>query len=111
MDSKEKINLITELLNVYPLSSSAKNNCISFIELLPQQYIKSLNIEDIYPSNHGTLFFEWVKGRELVSVEIGDELIGFYSKNLPIKIAEDGILFNNIIPNEILNALEIILNK
>ncbi len=82
-----KIELIKEQLNSFlinsdvdlKISSDVYNNSYSIIEELYPSIYDSLSLDDIYPSNYGTLIFDWEKENgDIFSLEIGSESLGYF---------------------------------
>lgn len=90
-------------------SNTVLRNSFMLLEVLPSHYKELLSVDDITPSSHGTISFDWVSDDEntFVSVEIGKFSVGFFAK-LPEEemIHNDRIKWEGKIPTELLTALE-----
>lgn len=61
-------------------SEKTINNAIEFLNKINFIYLKKiLPNECITPSSHGTIVIDWYYKKNLLSVEIGDDKIGWYS--------------------------------
>jgi hypothetical protein len=84
------------------------NNSLSFLHCLPESAFTNLTKDNIVATPYGTIVFDIEKDDDLVSVEIGDSKIGFFTdfanrSNLP---PLEGTSFNqNHLPLELLKAL------
>jgi hypothetical protein len=85
-------------------SIQVMNNAVHFLYTIPKSYRNLLSEESIVPTPYGTIVFDWYNEKEeLISIEIGEEKLGFFtelpkaknpfSNNLPI--------FNYYLPKEI----------
>lgn len=88
-----------------PVSKKVILNCKQFIKVLPDSYLRLLNVEEISPSTHGTITIDWETSPSfVVSIEIGKNNSGFFaelpdgsipyndnlgliSKNLPVEFS------------------------
>ena len=83
-------------------------NAVAFLEMLPFEHQKALNIYEIRPTSYGTIVLEWTGGKDsFVSIEIGKSQIGYFSEtpdgeNPFIRNIE---FLKNEIPSSILNTL------
>ena len=57
----------------------AIKNAHHLIETLDRETLKTLNTDAIYPSSYGSLILDFETERGLVSVEIGDKTMGFFT--------------------------------
>lgn len=76
-----------------PPSEEAIQNTIRMIEQLPEYIIFTINKDDISCTAHGTIVIDMSMGEKLLSVEVGDDSMGFF-------LEEDGqiILLRDIEP-------------
>ncbi len=83
-------------------------NANAFISILPLSIANELNENKIIPTPYGTLVFDWEKNSNLISVEIGENEIGFFTEFSDEKnIASEGILFNkNSLPLDLAKAFK-----
>lgn len=76
-----------------PPSEEAIQNTFRLIEQLPEHIISAIDTEDISCTSHGTIVIDMNAGEKLLSVEVGDDSMGFF-------LEEDGqiILLKDIEP-------------
>ena len=60
-------------------NADAVKNAKHLVEILDKEMLKSLNPDDIYPSDYGSVILDFKTHRGLVSVEMGDTTMGFYT--------------------------------
>ena len=60
-------------------NSDAIRNARHLVDILDKEKLKSLHPEDIYASTYGSVIFDFETQRGLVSVEIGDTSMGFFT--------------------------------
>jgi hypothetical protein len=84
------------------------NNSIAFINSLPETVVSDINKDNLIPTPYGTVVIDFSKDKELVSVEIGEKKIGFFSEfedGSDMKM--EGVLFNqDKLPFELLGAIK-----
>lgn len=60
-------------------NKDAVKNARHLIEILNQEMLKTLHPDDIYASDYGSVILDFETHRGLVSVEMGDMTMGFYT--------------------------------
>lgn len=66
--------------NAIPPCSEAISNASKFLSRISVDFIEKITLEDIYPTNHGTVVIDLInQNNEKVSVEFGRTKIGFYT--------------------------------
>lgn len=60
-------------------NGDAVKNAKHLIEVLNKEMLKSLHPDDIYASDYGSVILDFETPRGLVSVEVGDMTMGFYT--------------------------------
>lgn len=84
------------------------NNTIAFISALPQTITSRIKMENLVPTPYGTLVIDMAIKDELISIEVGENKIGFFSEfedGADIKLKEK--LFNqDNLPIELLDAIK-----
>lgn len=60
-------------------NKDAVKNARHLIEILDKEMLKSLHPDDIYASDYGSVILDFGTHRGLVSVEMGDTTMGFYT--------------------------------
>ena len=79
------INKIAELeenwdsLGARKPNKDAVRNAINLVNVLPEDILQCLDPEDVYPSTYGSLVLDFETEKGIVSVETGDESMGFYT--------------------------------
>jgi hypothetical protein len=58
---------------------SVIHNSLAFLKNLPENVISDIKTDDLTPTPYGTLVFDFNNNDDLVSVEIGENQIGFYT--------------------------------
>lgn len=59
----------------------AISNAMNFLKLLPSNYQKLLNLDEVSITPYGTIVLEWFNDeKHFVSIEIGNSKIGFFSE-------------------------------
>ncbi len=77
-----------------PPSEQVIANSIHFLKNLNEKLLSHLEIDNITPTTHGTIDFQWENDDdEYVSVEIGETLLGYMSEN-----KEDGLIYEDDLP-------------
>lgn len=61
------------------IDMSVHSNTKDFLSILDNIFFDYLNEEDIYCTPYGTIVLDFVKDREIVSVEVGERQIGFFT--------------------------------
>lgn len=61
-----------------PPSEEAIQNTIRLIEQLPEYIILAIDTDDISCTSHGTIVIDMNAGEKLLSVEVGDDSMGFF---------------------------------
>lgn len=92
--SFEKLEDNWDNYGAMPPSELALNNCISFFKYLPNKYFRNLNKDDISLTPYGTIILDWSEEGKNISIEIGDNSVGFFSEFDNEKISSEGINFN-----------------
>jgi hypothetical protein len=84
------------------------NNVKLFLTMIPEDYLYSLLPDNIEPTPYGTFVLDFEKNDKLLSIEIGKDKIGFYTKfNNEVKDTLDGDKFDgNEIPGEVWTVFE-----
>lgn len=82
------------------------NNSICFINSLPESIQSEIQPERVVPTPYGTLVFDIEKNQNLISIEVGEKNIGFFSEFSDNKnISIDKVSFNpNNLPVELNTA-------
>ncbi len=83
-------------------------NAVSFMSTLPFSIINDVKQDKITATPYGTLVLNWEKNNQLISVEIGESELGFFSEfvdndNLSI---ESTPFDKNELPKELLSAFK-----
>lgn len=88
------------------------NNAICFLASLPDSYLFYLNTDDIEPTPYGTFVLDFSNKSDLISIEIGKNKVGFYTKFLnETNSNSDGINFDaDNLPKEIMDAFNKMLS-
>lgn len=55
-------------------------NAIKFVTSIHDFYLSHLDIEDVMPTPHGTINFDWYHEDDYICVEIGKNNIGYFSE-------------------------------
>jgi hypothetical protein len=77
------------------LSSNVLNNAIRFISSLPETVLSEVSANSIVPTPYGSIVFDFERGEDLVSVEIGERKIGFFSEfQMSENNSLEGVSFN-----------------
>ncbi len=79
---------------------NASNAIFLINELISESLVKQMH--DFYPNSHGTTTFEWTNNsKEILSVEIGNEIFSFFIKynNQEAKFFNELKFTNEIIKN------------
>ncbi|MBR2507659.1 MAG: hypothetical protein IKB70_12395 [Bacilli bacterium] len=63
-----------------PLELAAYENANHFLDQIDRGILKYLSQESLQPTPYGTVIMDFQKGHDLVSVEIGNDKIGFFTK-------------------------------
>ena len=63
-----------------PLELAAYENANHFLDQVDRNILKYLSQESLQPTPYGTVVMDFQKGRNLVSVEIGNDKIGFFTR-------------------------------
>jgi hypothetical protein len=88
--------------------SRVVSNSIAFLNSLPQSIVSDINKDNLVPTPYGTVVIDLAFNKELVSIEIGETKIGFFSEfedGNDIKL--EGTLFNqDNLPLELLQAIK-----
>lgn len=77
-------------------------------------YTNNLLVDNIAPTTYGTIVFDWYRGDNLLSVEIGDSEIGFFSKiNGEYGPESDGEQFTPpyIVPKNLVEAFSLVVGQ
>ncbi|HEY1018437.1 MAG TPA: hypothetical protein VGE25_05535 [Sediminibacterium sp.] len=82
------------------------NNSIKFASNLPDAIRSEINPESVVATPYGTIVFDIEHNEDLISIEIGEKNIGFFSDfSDSDNISLDGVLFNpNNLPIELVSA-------
>lgn len=92
---------------ITPNQNTIKNS-LSFISSLPETTFVGLNIDDIVATPYGTIVFDITVNNNLVSVEIGESKIGFFTDFVDgsdVPALESAIFNQNTLPLELRTAL------
>jgi hypothetical protein len=88
-------------------------NSRNFVRVLPSAVIEELDKDNVVPTPYGTVVLDWERNGDLVSVEIGESKLGFFSESRgkeSLKISEAN--FNaNALPSELNSAFQIFFRK
>lgn len=114
MELLNKINSLANLLQNWDgfgadaIDRRAILNSNKFIQKLPSFISSKLNKENITPTPYGTVVLDWKVGDELISVEIGETKIGFFSEINELQNPSiEGVPYNeNEIPIELVQAFK-----
>jgi len=88
-------------------SYSVIQNSLKFIKKLSDNLIDNLELDEVTPSNYGTIILEWEKENNYVSIEIGESEIGFFYEIDGVEHIGDSVKFNeNFISREIIIAIQ-----
>jgi hypothetical protein len=71
-----------------PLKEVVENS-IRFLYNFPEVYLNDLDLEDIMPTPHGTMNFDWYNGDNYLCVEIGSQSIGYFHEINGVRWATD----------------------
>lgn len=85
-------------------------NAIQFYRFLPRILQERILTDHISPTPYGTITLEWANGDFFISIEIGENKIGFFSE-LPDGTSpklESKEFNENHIPNELVDAFEVL---
>ena len=82
------------------------NNSILFVNNLPESIQSEIQPEKVVPTPYGTLVFDFEQNQNLISIEVGEKNIGFFSEFSDNKnISLDKVTFNsNNLPIELIKA-------
>lgn len=70
-------------------------NAINFVKLIPDKLTFLLDTDSIVPTSYGTIVFDFEQNDNLISVEIGADLIGYFTEqSTKENFTEPGIEFN-----------------
>lgn len=96
-----------ELEYVQPAPLTIKNT-VSFLASLGDEILLHLTPEDLSVTNYGTVTMEFYFGLDYLSVEVGLDQIGYYTKSniLEIKVLNGKYFDGENIPNEVSSAFE-----
>jgi len=78
------------------------NNALAFVDAIPEYFLSHLDSEDVMPTPHGTINFDWYYGDDYLCVEIGKSNIGYFSEIDGRKIATKA---NTRVTNSDLSAI------
>jgi len=96
--SNDEVNVSAEVLN----------QSIKVLESLYPSFYEKLSDNDIYPSNYGTIIFDWEKSAdEIFSLEIGKNSLGYFIEKNEVdeKQVESLSLDNNKFESSMKNLL------
>ena len=91
-----------------PPYSEAISNASKFLSRVPLDFIEKIALEDIYPTNHGTVVIDLInQNNEKVSIEFGRTKIGFYTDfQSEHNYRLDSVSYNyNNLPPDLLSAV------
>lgn len=94
--------------NAIPTNGKVVVNTMQFFKSIPKILQEKILIDHITPTPYGTITLEWTNNESFVSIEIGENKIGFFSE-LPNGTAPqlESKNFNpNLIPDELVAAFE-----
>lgn len=87
---------------------------IDFLKKIDQKTLSYLDEDDIVPTPYGTIVLDFANGQNLVSIEIGENKIGFFTEFSDGKNSEsEGDVWMNIVSEKLsaaLNRLDSCLN-
>lgn len=92
------------------IDDAAIFNAIRFVSSLPENIIFTLNEENIVPTPYGTIVFDFVSSAGIVSVEIGNQTIGFFTEfqNNPDFVLEKALFNQTNLPVELISAFKVL---
>lgn len=83
------------------------STAIDFIKKLSSKFLSYLQDDDIVPTPYGSIVLDFTKGDNVVSVEIAENKIGFFTDFQNTKNSEsDGDILGERIPDSLLYALK-----
>lgn len=94
--------------NAVALKDQVLINAKRFINSLPEIILKDIDTDNITPTPYGSLVLDWDINGDVLSVEIGDRKIGFFTDfSDGNNLESNGTFFNqNSLPVELLNAFD-----
>ena len=98
--------------NASVISRTVFDNSCAFLQKIDNSIENLLSEDDIVPTPYGTIVMDFIKDENLVSVEIGEDTIGFFTefKN-DENIEVDSVAFSvNYLHEELYKALKILGN-
>ncbi len=91
------------------INSDVFNQSIKILENLYPSIYENLEEDNIYPSNYGTIIFDWKKSEnELFSLEIGKDYFGYFIEKNEIDVKQ--IEFLSLGNDKFNNSMKILLN-
>jgi hypothetical protein len=91
------ITWIVQSIDELGINLPAFVQSLEVINHLRDSQLEDLSIEDIYASSYKTLIFEWKRGADVFSLEIGDDTIGYFAeKDGKDLLFEDGAPLDEI---------------
>ena len=108
LDSIAKLQVNWDGYGAVPPDNSVIVNARAFLDMMPVSLANELTENSIVPTPYGTLVFDWEKNANLISVEIGENEIGFFTDfEDKINFESKGISFNKkILPLELVNSFK-----
>ncbi len=87
------------------LDDATIENCFFLLQKLPKKYLQNISRDDISLTPYGTIVLDWTDKNKMLSLEIGDDSIGYFAKlaNNETSIAESVKLEKNKVPNELVD--------
>jgi len=90
---KDKLDFFLSCSEVdLKISPQVYNNAILVLDNLYPSIYNSINVDDIYTSNYGTVILDWEKdNNDIFSLEIGSEKLGYFIEinNVDVKQVEE----------------------
>lgn len=89
------------------------DNASYFIQIIDDKIISTLSSDDITPTPYGTITFDFINDRSMVSVEVGNSKIGFFSSFSEVKdtVFDVEQAKKHGIPSELKKAFEMLLKN
>lgn len=83
-------------------------NATHFLNSIPDLYLYSLATENIEPTPYGTFILDFMNNQNKVSIEIGREKVGFFTKfTNKENMKSDGLIFKgDDVPKEVFAAFK-----
>ncbi len=103
-------NRLSNIMNTVPMDISVIYNVKDFLNQVDQVFLEYLDIEDIVPTPYGTITLDFEHDGNLVSVEMGETKIAFFTdfKNKQ-NSRLDGTYYMRRVPHELKEAFSRLL--